>query len=211
MSMRWLGGACAVVIALGALGCQREETPETGDGTSDVVAATTACRTKRGAKPCSPATEHVKAVSAEVLAIKRLLQPGRHDFERAPRTSPADAMSLVRTYLAKKYAGDEDILSGYAYDPKLAKLPVDQRIAGVFASPDAAIDLAVKALSSWNEGDTKQTEAVRAHLVKLASLGVAFGTDGFEQNGCASPTPFLLVIDPVGKTVDGIDLGPCEE
>ncbi len=211
MSTRWFTGAALFAIAIAAAGCQRDEEPAVGDGTSDVVSASTACRTKHGAKPCSPQAEHAKAVSAEVLAVERLLTPGRHDFERAPRTSAADAMGLLRTYLAKKYEGDEDVLAAYTYEPKLAKLPVDQRVAGVFASPDVAIDLAVKALASWNEGDTKQTEAVRAHLVKLASLGVAFGTDGFEQNGCAAPTPFLLVIDPIGKTVDGIDLGPCEE
>jgi hypothetical protein len=40
---------------------------------------------------------------------------------------------------------------------------------------------------------------------------VLFGTDGFQQSGCAAPTVYLLVVDTAGKTVDGVELTPCDE
>lgn len=207
MWMRWLAGATVAALALSA--CQVQGESAVDEAASELAAAPRACRTKRGLAPCSAAVEHAKAVSAEVLAIKRALVAGRHDFERLPRAQAGDPMSLVRAYLARKHAGDDEILAGYTYEPKLRAMAGDERVAGLFASPDVAIPAAVSAVASW--ADPALAELVRARLAKLAALGVTFGADGFAQNGCAAPTPLLLVVDPAGRTVDGIDLMPCDE
>lgn len=207
MRMRWSAGATVIALALSA--CQIDGEAPTVEGASELSSAARACRTKRGLAPCSAAVEHARAVSAEVLAIKRALVAGRHDFERLPRAQAGDPMSLLRAYLARKHAGDEAILAGYAYEPRLRAIPGDERVAGLFASPDVAIPAAVSAVASW--ADPALVELVRARLTKLAALGVTFGADGFAQNGCAAATALLVVVDPVARTVDGIDLTPCDE
>lgn len=47
-----------------------------------------------------------------------------------------------------------------------------------------------------------------AALRRLADLGCSFGFDGLRQN--EGPTPYLLICDPKGHAVYGLELSPSE-
>ena len=57
---------------------------------------------------------------------------------------------------------------------------------------------------------TARLGKAKTQLEAIATAGGTFGFSGFAQNGCATPTSLLLVIDPKTSTVYGVYLNPCQ-
>jgi hypothetical protein len=197
--------ALVALIAIVGLGCSTSDSDH-ADTSPDNEIVKAKCHGKAGVKDCSSQANRAKAISREAFAIKDILTSGRHDFARAKATASGDPMDLVKLSIKHRSEDDPDALKGYKFESSMSRYPQDEQVAGLFSSPAVAVDQAVAMFK-----DDPSQKDLKGHLETLKDLGVVFGTDGFEQNGCAAPTPYLLVIDTVGKTVDGIDLGPCEE
>ena len=90
---------------------------------------------------------------------------------------------------------------------------MDQMQAGTL-QPHSAFSMVQTSIDEYmNDELDKKAIKEQAHtvLTRLHDFKVIFGFDGFQQNGCAAPTPYLLVLDQNSKTVYGINLFPCEE
>lgn len=116
------------------------------------------------------------------------------------------ALEAVKQYIFAKYKDDTDIAKEYKFVAGAKELATDQPIAGTVAKP-VALD-AVAAIDGFSR---RQIDFAKALIGEIDDAGGAFGFDGFEQNGCAAPTPFLLILDLKGKKVYGLDLAPCSE
>jgi hypothetical protein len=209
---------CVVASVLG--GCAKSDSAD--DPGSDPAAAgadlsaSTAgskCKTKTGIKDCSSQTNRAKAISREVFAMKDVLTSGQHTFARGSAKQSADPIELVKMSIRHNESDDPTATDGYKFNASMkAGFPSDVQVAGIFAPSaiPAMIDEATKDVDDTFQDD-KTSKTVKEHLDNLVKLGVLFGTDGFQQNGCAAPTIFLLVVDTAGKTVDGVDLTPCDE
>jgi hypothetical protein len=120
---------------------------------------------------------------------------------------------MVKQYIAKKYEGDD---TGFTFVTD-GDMTSDEQVAGTVKA-SAAHDAVVEAFDYWLADSLENPEeapALREKAIKLidglADAGAAFGFDGWEQNGCAAPTSFLLVLDTKSKMVYGVDLNPCIE
>jgi hypothetical protein len=151
----------------------------------------------------------VAAAVADVESEDVLSGPGFHDDFDVPAGTP---LEMVKGYIAARYADDPEIGDGYKFVEDARELDTDTQLAGTMKK-DVAIERAFASIQGWfdEEASSAHMKRVRAALDKLAASGASFGFDGFEQNGCAAPTAFLLVIDAAGKHVYGIDLNPCSE
>jgi hypothetical protein len=206
-----------LALCLGAVtvsGCAKDDGGAGTDG-ADITASSSAgskCKGKTGTKDCSSQTNRAKAISREVFAMKDILTAGNHDFARGKPNQSADPIDLVKMFIKHNNSDDPDALKGYKFDTALKDFPSDQQIAGTFgaASVPGMINEAGRQVESTFQ-DADAGKKVKQHLQTLQGLGVLFGSDGFQQNGCAAPTIYLLVIDTAGKTVDGVELTPCEE
>lgn len=145
---------------------------------------------------CELATATNASIQSLVSHIQKTLAEGRHD---SGQTKSSDPLEMVKEYIAKKYEYDTEIFKGYRFVKDATSLTVDEPVAGLLKT--SAVLHEVRS----GEG----TEAVEADFKALLKTQAVFGFDGFEQNACAAPTPFLLVLDPANKTVYGIDLSPC--
>lgn len=103
-------------------------------------------------------------------------------------------------------------------------MPTDDHKAGTL-KPEAAvknvmecIDYMLETVSNMEESpypasvkpaDMKQFKArAREAMSKLLKLGCTFGFDARRQN--EGPTPYLLICDPKGRAVYGMELTPSE-
>ena len=199
------------VMGLTVAGCTGSDDKAAGsadDGTNEIVKAK--CKTKAGIKDCSDQTKRAKAIARETFALKEFLDPGLHDFARGKKNQSGEPMELVKLFVRHTEEDDEESFKQFKFKQDFKGYPREEQVAGLFASPEVAIDQAAAEVESWLD-DPEAGENVRKRLIKLKDLGVVFGTHGFQQMGCAAPTAYLLVIDTAGKTVDGIDLNPCSE
>lgn len=121
------------------------------------------------------------------------------------KVKPGSALTMVKGYIAAKYKDDTDLSEAYDYVENSKTLAIDTQIAGTVSLQTAIANFGGE---GWTAKQTKYAESL---LREIAAAGGSFGFDGFEQNACAAPTPFLLVIDPKGGQVFGIDLSPCQE
>jgi hypothetical protein len=132
---------------------------------------------------------------------------GHHDFRQV---TPAEPLFMVHDYLLKYY-GSESEMPKYQFVSKLDHIPVDELWAGTLL-PEAALNEAVRAAQLSDraiKGGGLASEAQQI-FYRLFRKNAVFGFNGLAQNGCAAATAFLLIIDPVSGTADGIDLYPCE-
>jgi hypothetical protein len=162
------------------------------------------------APPAAPTPGPLADVIAELESQDILTGPGRHDDFDVTGDSP---LALVKSYIDKKYADDPELRDGYTFEENAADFAMDEQRAGTFAK-DVAMANALATIDAWFDGEDEHDAhmtRVRAVLDKLAATGASFGFDGFEQNACAAPTAFLLVVDSAAKRVHGVDLNPCEE
>jgi hypothetical protein len=205
-----------LVGAVTVTGCAKSDDAGDADpstaGADLSSASGSKCHGKTGTKDCSSQANRAKAISREVFAMKDVLTSGNHDFARGKPNQSADPIDLVKMFIKHNNSDDPDALKGYKFDSALKDFPSDQQIAGTFASSavNGMISEAAKEVEdTFQDGDT--SKKVKQHLQNLQGLGVLFGSDGFQQSGCAAPTIYLLVIDTAGKTVDGVELTPCDE
>lgn len=143
--------------------------------------------------------------------------PARGDEYQVDGATPLDA---VKAYIKAKYADDEEIGNEYKYVDNGDALVEDEAVAGTLAA-DTALKLADEVIGNYYDGydETNDPDAtakarhakVKELLETVVKQGGTFGFDGFEQSGCAAPTPWLLIIDKKHKTVYGVDLNPCSE
>jgi hypothetical protein len=214
--LKILGELTFLVSAVTITGCGKGDASDSDPGTAgaDITAgaAGSKCRGKAGTKDCSSQANRAKAISREVFAMKDALTSGMHDFARGKPKQSAEPMELVKMFIKHSESDDPEALKGYKFETALKGFPSDEQKAGTFApaSVNGMISDAAKTVEdTFQDGDT--SKKVKQHLQTLQGLGVIFGSDGFQQNGCAAPTTYLLVIDTADKTVDGIDLAPCDE
>jgi hypothetical protein len=141
---------------------------------------------------------------ALVLEMKASLESGRHDFYKIESSTPLD---MVRAYIVKKYEGDEDLSAQYVFKDEARDLEEDVEVAGVLDR-----EVALKVIDANLSDESPLRSKILENFDRLAAMeGVRLGFDAFAQNGCAAPTPFVLVIDTRGGEIDGIDLYPCAE
>lgn len=126
--------------------------------------------------------------------------------------SGATSLDAVKAYIKAKYEDDRDIGGDYKFVENGDELVEDEEIAGTFKT-ETAFQLVDEAIADYYDDKSSEDRRakVRELLETIAKQGGTFGFDGFEQSGCAAPTPWLLVIDKNHKTVYGIDLNPCSE
>ena len=151
-------------------------------------------------------------IASGVDALEEIFSPGaRNDSFGVSSSTP---ITMVHQYIEKKYEADA---AGYKFVSDADSLTSDEQVAGTLKSA-AAHDAVLDAFDGWMADSLENPEEAPALRQKAEKLidglidaGAAFGFDGFEQNGCAAPTAFLLVLDPKEKTVYGVDLNPCIE
>jgi hypothetical protein len=155
------------------------------------------------------------SIDATVADLEEIFSPyGHHDDYKVTSVVPLD---MVKQYIAAKYGEDPELGSEYKFVSNAKSFEMDTQIAGTVSASVAKAEVlgAIDGwMSDWLEDDAKAA-ALRAKAVKLMDTliasGAAFGFDGFEQNGCAAPTTFMLVLDPKTHHVYGVDLNPCSE
>ncbi len=137
-----------------------------------------------------------------------MVNVARNDYFQVVAETPLD---MIKTYITKKHETiGPEIGAKYTYLPEARQFEIDKEIAGIFKTEEAK-KLVLNSLLFSRQDDEKSYDKISAFMDKLMKAGATFGFDGFEQNGCASPTAFLLIIDQKGKQVIGIDLNPCDE
>jgi len=154
------------------------------------------------------------AVASAVDTLQQAVH-GRRDTYPIRGASPID---LVKAYITAKYADDPDMAAGYTWTPDAAHIVTDEHAAGTL-STQAALAGALDAVSAWYaeagergaEAEKARLETIKGAIESASAGGAVFGFDGMEQNGCAIPTTFLLVLDPASGRGYGIDLTPCSE
>lgn len=164
------------------------------------------------ASAAPPPSGDVGAAVAALESEDVLPGPGRDDDYHVTGATPLD---MVKSYVAAKYADDPDLRDGYTYQENAAALSEDEQVAGTLTN-EVAIAQALDSVKGWYSDE--DDAASKAHLAKvkaaldaIVKAGGTFGFDGFEQNGCAAPTAFLLVLDAKSQMVYGVDLNPCQE
>lgn len=179
------------------------------DGATLIVKIGSASITNAPPPPANTGT--IADAVAELESEAVLPGPGRNDDYAVTGSTP---MEMVKSYIKAKYADDEELGAGYRYQDNGTNLLADEQVAGTLSS-DVALRASLDTVGTWYENmETnvgEQKAKVRAIFDKLSAAGATFGFDGFEQNACAAPTSFLLVIDAANKHVYGVDLNPCEE
>jgi len=144
-------------------------------------------------------------VSNKAEKLQNLM--GRYARNDSYKVKTGAPLQMIKNYIfaKNKKFGDTESAKEYRFVRSGKTFIMDEKIAGTLSSE------VVLATVLNLEGLSKRQQQFAVTLVKeIKSAGGAFGFDGYEQNGCATPTPFLLIIDPKGK-VFGIDLAPCTE
>ncbi len=143
--------------------------------------------------------ESIAALSDE---LEDLFPNGRH---RAFTVATGDAEAMVRAFLARVH--DASTADEFDWQDDATDLAEDDLTAGTLRA-DVVAPFVAAALSARHG-----TSAERSRILvqDLLTAGAVFAFDGFWQNACAAPTPFLLILDFEHRRVRGIDLAPCRE
>jgi len=126
---------------------------------------------------------------------------------------------MLKEYTQVKYADQSE---DYSFNFKATGMNEDANEAGLFSQGVAYGEVMTQLLDEdkLNEAQqngkealdyVKRVQDVRNALETANRYGAIYGYDAGEQNGCASPTPYLLILNPKTKTVYGINLYPCQE
>jgi len=154
---------------------------------------------------CNGTDGTVTSIADAVGELEKIFADGRDGETTVTSTTP---LEMIKEYIAAEY---EDLADGFEYSENAPGLETDTETAGTITTKVASgeVDGALVNISddSWAGSHVDAQNAIDA----IAKAGGTFGFDGFNQNGCAAPTPMLLVLDPKTKTVYSIDLSPCEE
>ena len=161
-----------------------------------------------------PGPDAIGEAVSDLTSDAVLPGPGRHDDQRVSGGTP---LALVKSYIKAKYADDPEMAEGYELRSEAPAMLADEQVAGTLTKAVALRD-SLETVGLWYQ-DWEETAAakkarldrVKAAIEKAAAAGAVFGFDGYEQNGCAAPTSYLLVLDPKNQRGYGIDLNPCEE
>jgi hypothetical protein len=145
--------------------------------------------------PAVAAPMDVSALAQRALELQRVT--GASQRNNVLTVESTDPLQMLQDYIATKNQYSPEVLAKYVYLVSSGQIFEDTAIAGLISS-GVAFD-AVR-------GNARAETLVRT----LSAEGAIFAFDGFEQNGCASPTPYLLVIDVQAQKVYGIDLNPCK-
>ena len=140
-----------------------------------------------------------------ILQIKNKIPSLRHETRQLQKTT--DEMNLLKQYLDSKYKNDPDLRSYFLTLKDSKKWTFDNFIAGTWPQKDVLTRIA----EVLPENQKNRDEILKLFSKLLENSNLRFGYDGFEQNGCAAPTAFLLILDTLEGRVDGIDLIPCQE
>jgi hypothetical protein len=140
-----------------------------------------------------------------ILQIKNKIPSLRHETRQLQKTT--DEMNLLKQYLDSKYKNDPDLRSYFLTLKDSKKWTFDNFIAGTWPQKDVLNRIA----EVLPENQKNRDEILKLFSKILKNSNLRFGYDGFEQNGCAAPTAFLLVLDTLEGRVDGIDLIHCQE
>jgi hypothetical protein len=140
-----------------------------------------------------------------ILQIKNKIPSLRHETRQLQKTP--DEIRLLNHYLDSKYKNDPDLRSYFLILKDSKKWTFDNFVAGTWPQKDVVtrIDEVLP------EKQKNRDEILKLFSKLLENPNLQFGYDGFEQNGCAAPTAFLLILDNLKGRVDGIDLVPCQE
>jgi len=190
----------ALTMLAGATGCS-------ATSSDDVAEA-------KGAATVTPATHaDIASVAGELRDAIDPSHIGHHqDVEDLEGSSPLD---VLKSLAAKLHEGESNNLAHYTYSTNATKFVTDDMVAGIFASPAATKAAIITALRNADNENAPFTSALEATVSEkidtLAAAGAVFAFDGMQQNGCATGTAFLAVIDTKHNTAFGIDLTPCEE
>ena len=126
---------------------------------------------------------------------------------------------MLKEYLQVKYGADA---ADYKIDLKATGINQDTSEVGLISKATAYNEVTGQLLDDdtvdYAKENGKQAvdfltmlQEVRYGLRFANQYGAVYGYDASEQNGCAAPTPYLLILDPKSKIVYGIDLFPCHE
>ncbi len=144
------------------------------------------------------------SIDDRAAALAALFPAGRHGHWTL---APSPALALVKAFVRE--TTDAATFSAYRFVSEAPALDTDAALAGTLA-PGAAARALAEALADADDGPLRLAQAT-ALTEGIAAAGGRFGFDASWQNGCAVPTPFLLVLDEQAGTVAGIDLAPCVE
>lgn len=169
------------------------------------------CKTRQNLSKAQSTSAGIVQSPVGKVASKwyRVVSYARDDYYLVSGGTPMD---LVKAYIKKKYQemSAPELGDSYKYIQDSRTLPVDQDVAGVLKA-DEAKKIVLDSISYIRADDPTGYDKISGLMDELIKAGAAFGFDGFEQNACAAPSPFLLIIDQKGQQVIGIDLTPCEE
>jgi hypothetical protein len=157
---------------------------------------------------CSLATVTFAAESVATKVHKLAGTFAYRHTARVVRTQATDPQKMIYRFLCVVHSPEQ------ARQMKLVKgahrLLTDERVAGTLTVHAAATAVANQFIENeQNAGVDLDPDTARwcAKTVReLAAAGCSLGFDGAWQN--EGPSPYLLVIDPAGKTVYGVDLNP---
>lgn len=138
------------------------------------------------------------------------------------KTKTQDPEKMIWRYLYVTYNAEDVQETEFLRNHN--DMPTDDHKAGTL-KPDAAvknvmqcIDYMLELVTNMDESpypasvkpaDMKQFKArAREAMTKLLKMGCTFGFDARRQN--EGPTPFLLICDPKGHAVYGMELTPSE-
>lgn len=132
------------------------------------------------------------------------------------RTRATEPMKMILRYLYSTYNAED--VRGFKIVPDASEITVDQAIAGTLTVAGAIKEVraGVDYMLSLEDIHPDVSLADKARwktrcdtaLRRLAELGCTFGFDGLRQN--EGPTPYLLICDPKGHAVYGLELSPSE-
>lgn len=126
---------------------------------------------------------------------------------------------MLVDYVYALYPDDLETIQSMHYVFNASELNTDTNEVGLFKNPKIAYNEILRQYKGYADDSTGEEKAkfiaamkvLPDQIQRLVQLGVTFGYDAWQQNGCAAPTPYLLILDPKTKTVYGMNLYPCQE
>lgn len=150
-------------------------------------------------------------VKAEVKVLTGIFLNGQ-----VTKTQATEPMKMIFRYLYTTYNAED--VREFKIVRQADGITVDEAIAGTLkvAAAIKEVRAGVDYMLSLEDihadvpaAEKKQWKArCDASLRRLAELGCSFGFDGLRQN--EGPTPYLLICDPKGHAVYGLELSPSE-
>ena len=150
-------------------------------------------------------------VKAQVKVLTGIFLNGQ-----VTKTKATEPMKMIYRYLYTTYNAED--VKGFKIVHDAAEITVDQAIAGTLTAAAAVKEVraGVDYMLGLEDIHADVSAADKAKwkgqcdeaLRKLAESGCTFGFDGLRQN--EGPTPYLLICDPKGHAVYGLELSPSE-